>query len=107
MDLIVFKNDDHDDFGKITYEVKIKANDKDRFRDKTIEMFVDTTVSAECVFDTRVEIDAAGFWMNQENVDALGHAQGSFSNEFECRFYRDEDYKDQIDSTDIINMGKF
>lgn len=99
---------DHPDQGKITYEVRIKANDKDRFDDsqETIEMFVDTTVEAECVFDTRINLDAAGFWMNQENVEALGDAQGSFKDEFECRFYRDEDYTDQIDSTDIINMGE-
>lgn len=99
---------DHPSEGKITYEVRIKANDKDRFNDGegVIEMFVDTTVEAECVFDTRVEVDAAGFWMNQENVEALGDAQGSFKDEFECRFYRDEDYKDQIKSTDIINMGE-
>ena len=82
------------------------ANDQDRFTHDKIEMYVDTSVEAECTFDTRIEIDADGFWMNQENVEALNEGFGSLKDEFTCEFYSDENYSNKITASSIVNMGK-
>jgi len=95
---------DHGD--KIGYVARMWANDQDRFTHDKIEMYVDTSVEAECTFDTRIEIDADGFWMNQENVEALNESFGSLADEFTCEFYSDKDYLNKITASSIVNMGE-
>ena len=73
---------------------------------ETIEFYVDTAVDASCAYDSKVVIDADGFWVNQEDVDAAADAMGKFDGTFDCKFYDDANYQNQILSNNIVNMGE-
>jgi len=72
----------------------------------TIEFYVDTDVEASCAYDSKVVVDADGFWVNQEDVDAAADAMGKFDDTFDCKFYADADYQNQILSNNLVNMGE-
>jgi len=72
----------------------------------TIEFYVDTSVSATCEYDPFVKVDADGFWVNQEDVDAAGDASGSLKGCFDCNFYADADRSNLIGADNIVNMGE-
>merc|ERR1712154_584566 len=73
---------------------------------ETIEFYVDTSVSATCEYDPFVKVDADGFWVNQEDVDAAGDASGSLKGCFDCNFYADADRNNLIGADNIVNMGE-
>ena len=72
----------------------------------TIEFYVDTSVAASCEYEQFVKVDADGFWVNQEDVDAAGDAQGTLKECFDCNFYADADRNNQIGNNNIVNMGE-
>ena len=51
-------------------------------------------------------IDAEGFIVNQEDVNAVADAMGKFDDTFDCKFYEDENRQNQILSNNIVNMGE-
>jgi len=73
---------------------------------ETIEFYVDTSVSASCTYNPYVNVDADGFWVNQEDVDAAGEASGSLKECFDCNFYADAARENKIGSDNIVNMGE-
>merc|ERR1711937_650176 len=72
----------------------------------TIEFYVDTAVEASCAYNSKVVVNADGFWVNQEDVDAAGSAMGKLDETFHCKFYDDEARSNQILSNNIVNMGE-
>jgi len=91
--------------GKIEYSVKlVSPGNEPGF--ETIEFYVDTVVSASCQYDPEVDVEADGFWINQEDVDAETSKFGSLANNFDCRFFEDENAKNQIMEHNIVNMGE-
>merc|ERR1712113_176436 len=72
----------------------------------TIEFYVDTAVEAACTYNSKVVVNADGFWVNQEDVDAAGNAMGKLDETFQCKFYDDEARSNQILSNNIVNMGE-
>ena len=73
---------------------------------ETIEFYVDTAVTASCVYDSKVVVNADGFWVNQEDVEAAGDAMGKLDGTFDCKFFNDEARNNQILSDNIVNMGE-
>merc|ERR1712176_330786 len=72
----------------------------------TIEFYVDSAVEASCAYNSKVVVNADGFWVNQEDVNAAGNAMGKLDNTFHCKFYDDEARSNQILSNNIVNMGE-
>lgn len=92
----------------IIYTVTIEANGNSGTNgDDVIEFYVDTDVSASCAYSRDIIVDAAGFWINQEDVEAAQNAAGKLEPIFGCNFYADQarDADSQIDSESIVNMG--
>merc|ERR1712113_113290 len=73
---------------------------------QAIEFYVDTGVQASCAYDSKVVVNADGFWVNQEDVAAAGEATGKLGDTFACKFYEDEALSNQILSHNIVNMGE-
>lgn len=73
---------------------------------KDIEFYVDTTVSAECKYPTDIILDSTAFWVNQEDTDASGSDENKFADLFDCEFYNDDKYENEISDTNIVNMGQ-
>jgi len=71
-----------------------------------VEFYVDTTAAATCQYDPNVKIEADGFWVNQEDVEAFNEAEGSLKKCFECKFYSDDARSNQIMEHNIVNMGE-
>merc|ERR1712115_85255 len=63
-------------------------------------------VEASCAYNSKVVVNADGFWVNQEDVDAAGSAMGKLDETFNCKFYDDEARSNQILSNNIMNMGE-
>merc|ERR1712176_142286 len=72
----------------------------------TIEFYVDTGVQASCTYDSKVTVNADGFWVNQEDVEAAGNAMGKLGDTFACKFYSDQALNNQILKNNIVNMGE-
>merc|ERR1712157_46541 len=72
----------------------------------TIEFYVDTDVGASCAYDSAVVVNADGFWVNQEDVEAAADAMGKFDDTFDCKFFSDSAMSNQILSNNIVNMGE-
>jgi len=72
----------------------------------TIEFYVDTAVEASCAYNSKVVVSADGFWVNQEDVEAVGNAMGKLDDTFNCKFFSDEARSNQILSSNIVNMGE-
>ena len=73
----------------------------------TIEFYVDTTVTAECRYPAKIQLDAS-FWVNQEDVFADSNADGKFLDLFKCEFFNDAAREDssKINDHNIVNMGR-
>merc|ERR1712174_89047 len=71
-----------------------------------IEFYVDTDVAASCAYDSKVVVNAEGFWVNQEDVEAAGDAMGKLDGTIECKFFDDEARSNQILGDNIVNMGE-
>merc|ERR1712003_149006 len=71
-----------------------------------IEFYVDTDVEASCAYDSKVVVNAEGFWVNQEDVEAAGDAKGKLGGTFDCKFFDDEARNNQILGENIVNMGE-
>ena len=91
--------------GDIVYTVSVisKGNAPDI---PTIEFYVDTKVEASCKYPSKVVVDADGFWINQEDVQAAEENAGNLASTIECKFYEDAQYQNPIGSNHLINMGK-
>ena len=72
----------------------------------TIEFYVDTTVEASCKYNSTVVMNADGFWINQEDVEAARENQGDLRETMDCKFYADFEYKNQIGGNNLVNMGQ-
>ena len=72
----------------------------------TIEFYVDTVVEASCKYDSKFVVNAEGFWINQEDVQAATEKSGDLKETFDCKFYSDPGYSKQINSNHLINMGQ-
>merc|ERR1712176_1398736 len=72
----------------------------------TIEFYVDTDAEASCAYNSKVVVNADGFWVNQEDVEAAGDAMGTLDGIFHCKFYGDEARSNQILNNNIVNMGE-
>jgi len=92
--------------GKIAYGVGIQAFGNDADSDETIEFYVDFAATAECLYDPEIEIDADGFFINQEDVEASTSDEGSLFKNFKCLFFEDEHAKNPIKEHNIVNMGE-
>jgi len=91
--------------GKIVYSVKLSSpGNKPGYAD--IEFYVDTDVEASCAYNPNVLVNAEGFWVNQEDVEAFGDDSGDFIELFDCKFYADAAYENQILDHNIVNMGE-
>ena len=91
--------------GKITYGITIQALGNDADNDPMVEFYVDFDATAECQYDPDIAIDA-GFFVNQEDVDADVSKFGSLKKNFECAFFEDSKAKNQIMPHNIVNMGE-
>ena len=70
---------------KIEYGVRLSSPGNEPGYEK-IEFYVDTVASATCQYDRDVEIDADGFFINQEDVNAEDSKYGSLLKNFKCHF---------------------
>ena len=70
---------------KIEYGVRLSSPGNEPGYE-TIEFYVDTVASATCQYDRDVEIDADGFFINQEDVNAEDSKYGSLLKNFKCHF---------------------
>jgi len=93
------------DAGKIQYTLDVSSNGNAPGYDD-VEFYVDTNAVASCQYDTHVKVEADGFWVNQEDVEAYDNAEGSLKQCFECKFYADEERNNQIQEHNIVNMGE-
>jgi len=89
----------------IIYALSVSSAGNDRDSDSIIEFYVDTTINAECAYPAAVVVDADGFWVNQEDVKALGESEGDLTDQFECAFYAEKKRKNRIKGNNIVNMG--
>ena len=72
-----------------------------------IEFYVDTVASASCQYEREILIDADGFWINQEDVNADVSKYGDLAKIFRpCEFFEDKDHVNQIKEHNIVNMGE-
>merc|ERR1712003_93282 len=71
-----------------------------------IEFYIDTKVEASCKYDSKIVVDADGFWINQEDVQAAKENQGNLASTIECKFYNDPGYENQIGVDHLVNMGQ-
>ena len=96
------------DDDNIIYTVTIEANgNSGNNGDGTIEFYVDTDVSASCAYSRDVIVNAEGFWINQEDVEAAQNAAGDLDPIFGCNFYAEQSRQpdNQITADNIVNMG--
>merc|ERR1712086_1109664 len=91
----------------IQYKVSVQAYGNDRDSSNVIEFYVDTTVDASCSYCNSFEIDAEGFWVNQEDVAMATNAIGDLSSLFNCNLYADAARQDKIEEHNIVNMGEY
>ena len=80
----------------IQYKVSVQAYGNDRDSSNVIEFYVDTTVDASCSYCNSFEIDAEGFWVNQEDVAMATNAIGDLSSLFNCNLYADAARQDKV-----------
>merc|ERR1711935_152836 len=71
-----------------------------------IEFFVDHKVTADCVYPADIDIEADGFWINQEDVEMATEGAAELKKQFDCKFYADSARSDQIMAHNIVNMGE-
>jgi len=71
-----------------------------------IEFYVDSTVDASCKYCSNFFVDADGFYVNQEDMYAMGMGMGDLSNNFDCKFYEDRARRNEIKEHNIVNMGE-
>jgi len=90
---------------KIEYGVRLSSPGNEPGYE-TIEFYVDTLASATCQYDRDVEIDADGFFINQEDVNVEDSKYGSLLKNFKCLFFEDANAKNQIKDHNIVNMGE-
>jgi len=91
---------------KIEYSLSVTSNGNAPGY-QTIEFYVDTDATASCAYNPNVLVNADGFWVNQEDVDAFADNSGSLLDTFACKFYADDAYANQILDHNIVNMGEF
>jgi len=93
--------------GLIEYSVTLKSPGNEPGVNDKIEFYVDTKVQATCAYDPNIELDAS-FWVNQEDVEAAGTANGTMRDLFRCSFYSEKPFTRQtkIRSDNIVNMGE-
>lgn len=94
-----------DDGESVVYKVTLEANGNTAENNDVIEFYVDTDVSASCSYPAKVTVNAEGFWINQEDVEAFSSNSSNLEPIFDCEFFADEARTDQIGSDNIVNMG--
>jgi len=97
-------DDNGDNFIVYTAQFSSEGNDDDS--SDVIEFFVDHTVDASCKYEPNINIDADGFWVNQEDVVMDTYNNGKFEDLFDCKFFEDSARQNQIQSHNIVNMGE-
>ena len=80
----------------IQYKVSVKSFGNDRDSSNVIEFYVDTTVDASCTYCNSFDVEADGFWVNQEDVSAASNALGSLEEFFDCSLYADAARQDKV-----------
>lgn len=103
-DYIDVSQNDDDIIYTVTIEAKGNSGDNG---DDVIEFYVDTDVSASCAYPRDIVVNAAGFWINQEDVEAAQNAAGALEPIFGCNFYAEQSRlaENQITADNIVNMG--
>jgi len=96
-----------DDAGEdvIIYSISVKSPGNSGDASDDIEFYVDTTVAASCEYDPVIDVDAQGFNVNQEDVEAAGGNYASLASLFSCKFYSDQQRLNELDENSIVNMG--
>lgn len=97
------QDDNGDDV--IIYSISAKSPGNSGDSSDDIEFYVDTTVAASCEYDPVIDVEAEGFNVNQEDVNAAGGSYASLATLFSCKFYSDEDRTDELGENSIVNMG--
>ena len=88
---------------KIIYSVHIESPGSDA--SKVIEFYVDHRAEASCEYNTDIELQGDGFWVNQEDVEAFEEGSGDLASQFDCEFFSDPGRTKQIQEDNIVNMG--
>ena len=98
---------DTNDEGKdvIVYSLAVKSPGNSGDSSDDIEFYVDTTVAASCEYDPVIDVDAEGFNVNQEDVEAAGGSIASLATLFNCQFFSDEARENELGESSIVNMG--
>lgn len=97
------KNDDDEDI--IVYSLSVSSPGNSGEENDTIEFYIDTSVAASCSYDPVFDIEAEGFHVNQENVEAAGADMADLSSLFSCKFFSDAARNNELGDSSIVNMG--
>merc|ERR1712123_14342 len=90
----------------IKYGITFQSMGNDDDSSSMIEFFVDHKVTADCVYPADIDIEADGFWINQEDVEMATEGTAELKKQFDCKFYADSARSDQIMAHNIVNMGE-
>jgi len=95
------------DQNAIAYTLSVHSPGNEAENSPVIEFYVDTTIDATCSYCSNFVIDATGFWINQEDVQAVQDASGDLSPLFDCKLYSDDQRKNEVKDNNIVNMGQY
>jgi len=90
----------------IDYTIRVTSPGNAAEDNQIIEFYVDTSIDATCSYCSNIFIQADGFWINQEDVEAAKQAGGNLTELFDCKLYADENRSDEIEDHNIVNMGQ-
>jgi len=92
----------------IHYSLFVSSDGNSGDDSDVIEFYVDTDIDATCSYPTRYAINATGFHINQEDVNAASKEIGDLSELFDCSFYDSNKVKERnlIGKDNIVNMGE-
>ena len=93
------------DQNAIAYTLSVHSPGNEAENSPVIEFYVDTTIDATCSYCSNFVIDATGFWINQEDVQAVQDASGDLSPLFDCKLYSDDQRKNEVRSDFEINKS--
>ena len=86
----------------LTYAYLFELNDE---IDDVIEFFVENSIRIDCQYNTELTLDAQSMFINQEDTQASAMAQGDLSENFRIKIFADSQYRQEVTSDSILNMG--
>jgi len=89
----------------IAYTISVHSPGNAADPSNVIEFYVDTTIDATCSYCSSFVVEADGFWINQEDVQAAETEVGNLSH-FSTKLYEDDERKNHINDDNIVNMGQ-